>query len=113
MPAMASDSSNDRSAAFAAASVPGNYEQRLAPVVFKPWAEVLIDTVGLTAGDHVLDVASGTGVVARVAARRVGPAGHVVASDVSEAMLAHAATRPIPPDAAPITQAQSSADDLP
>ncbi len=50
---------------------------RLVPVVFEPWAEVLLDAVGVTAGDRVLDVASGTGVVARAAARRAGPQGRV------------------------------------
>jgi SAM-dependent methyltransferase len=113
MSAMSSGSHNDRSTAFAAASVPGNYQERLAPVVFEPWAEILVDTVGLTPGDSVLDIASGTGVVARLAARRAAPAGRVVASDVSEAMLAHAATCPAPHDAAPITRVRASADELP
>lgn len=38
-------------------------------------------------GDHVLDVASGTGDLARLFAQRVGPLGRVVMTDINEAML--------------------------
>ena len=37
--------------------------------------------------EHVLDVATGTGIAAFMAADRVGPAGEVVASDISERMV--------------------------
>lgn len=76
---------------FQSASVPENYRQYLEPVIFAPWAERLIDYVGLEEGQAVLDVASGTGVVARAAARRVGTGGRVIASDISNAMLDHVA----------------------
>ena len=39
-------------------------------------------------GDRVLDVATGTGVAAFIAAERVGPAGEVIATDISEKMVA-------------------------
>ena len=42
----------------------------------------------VTAGDRVLDVACGTGVVARRALAAVGPRGSVVGVDLTEAMLA-------------------------
>ncbi|MDQ6745473.1 MAG: class I SAM-dependent methyltransferase [Actinomycetota bacterium] len=110
---MASAGSSDlRAAAFVAASVPENYERRLAPVIFEPWAEILIDVIDVRAGDRVLDVASGTGVVARLAARRAGSEGRVVASDLSSAMLAHAATRGGGSDAALIEYLEASATDL-
>jgi len=41
----------------------------------------------VAAGQSVLDVACGTGIVARTAAQRVGPTGRVVGVDVNEAML--------------------------
>ena len=44
-------------------------------------------------GDHVLDVACGTGVLARDMAPRVGPGGAVVGLDLNEGMLAVAARR--------------------
>jgi len=82
-------------------------------VIFEPWAEILVEAVGLRTGDRVLDVASGTGVVARLAAQRAGPEGHVVASDVSATMLAHAATRAATPGAAPIEYLEAAATGLP
>ena len=62
----------DRSSAFTSESVPDAYERNLVPALFEPWAAVLLDTVGISGGARVLDIASGTGVVARAAARRAG-----------------------------------------
>ncbi|MBW3548473.1 MAG: methyltransferase domain-containing protein [Actinobacteria bacterium] len=64
------------------------YERDLVPALFEPWADVLVDIAGVGPGDRVLDVACGTGVVARGAARRVRPGGHVCGLDVNEDMLA-------------------------
>jgi len=102
-----------RSAAFASASVPENYDRHLAPVIFEPWAEILLEAVGVRSGDRVLDVASGTGVVARLAARHAGLEGRVVASDLSATMLAHAASRAAAPGAAPIEYLEAAATELP
>lgn len=74
---------------FGAPSVADGYRTHLEPVVFAPWAERLLDFAGLATGDRVVDVASGTGVVARAAARRVGREGSVIATDVSADMLDH------------------------
>lgn len=68
------------------------YEQDLVPALFEPWADVLVDLADLGPGDRVLDLACGTGVVARAAARRVMPDGHVCGLDVNENMLAIART---------------------
>jgi ubiquinone/menaquinone biosynthesis C-methylase UbiE len=107
------DTPDRRSGAFAGASVPENYERRLAPVVFAPWAEILLEATGVRAGDSVLDVASGTGVAARLAAHLAGPDGRVVASDVSGAMLGYAATLPARPGGAPIEYLEAAAGSLP
>jgi SAM-dependent methyltransferase len=46
-----------------------------------PFAEALVALLPPTVGAHVLDVATGTGLVAVEAARRVGPRGSVLATD--------------------------------
>ncbi len=69
-------------------SVAEGYRASLEPVIFEPWADVLVRFAGVAPGQVVLDVAAGTGAVSRAAARAVGPAGRVLASDLSEDMLA-------------------------
>jgi demethylmenaquinone methyltransferase/2-methoxy-6-polyprenyl-1,4-benzoquinol methylase len=54
------------------------------------WRSRAADLAAVGPGDAVLDVATGTGDLARELARRVGPDGEVVGSDFSEAMLARA-----------------------
>ena len=63
------------------------YEAAFVPSFFAQWAPVLCELAGVEAGDRVLDVACGTGIVARTAAERTGPAGRVVGLDLNEAML--------------------------
>ncbi|MDR7251318.1 SAM-dependent methyltransferase [Nocardioides sp. BE266] len=53
--------------------------------------ERMLDDVRLTPGARVLDVAAGAGGQSFAAARRVGPSGHVLATDISPAILEHAA----------------------
>lgn len=110
---MASSESDHRTTAFTSSSVPEGYERHLAPVLFAPWAEILIDIIGVQGGAEVLDVACGTGVVARLAAARLGTSGRVVASDVSGAMLAHAGSLPAPAGSAPIEYVEASVTNLP
>jgi ubiquinone/menaquinone biosynthesis C-methylase UbiE len=69
------------------------YERYLVPPVTLLWALDLVGRVGVEAGERVLDVACGTGAVARVAAERVGDGGRVVGVDVNRAMLQVARAR--------------------
>lgn len=64
------------------------YEQYLVPPIFAPWADRLLETSDVHEGDRVLDVACGTGIVARHAAFRLGTGGSVVGLDINEGMLA-------------------------
>ena len=64
------------------------YESFFVPALFQEWAAPVADAARIGAGDRVLDVACGTGVVTLEAARRVGPAGAAVGLDVNEGMLA-------------------------
>lgn len=64
-----------------------DYERFLVAAVLDGWAADLVDTVGVSAGERVLDVGCGTGVVARHAAARVGPRGTVTGVDRNQSML--------------------------
>jgi SAM-dependent methyltransferase len=50
----------------------------------------VLSAARLRSGLRVLDVATGTGLVARAAAAAVGPSGHVTATDIAPAMLEQA-----------------------
>ncbi len=66
---------------------PQTYEAELVPRLFRPWAERLVDAAGIADGDRVLDVACGTGIVARTVAERAGQGVSVTGVDVNPAML--------------------------
>jgi len=53
--------------------------------------ERLLDAAGVTSGTRVLDVAAGAGGQTLAAARRTGPTGSVVATDISPTILTYAA----------------------
>jgi SAM-dependent methyltransferase len=69
----------------------------------------MLERAPLRPGDSVLDVATGSGVVARLAAGMVGESGRVVASDISPAMLAVAASKAVVSDVAAIAYLECSA----
>jgi SAM-dependent methyltransferase len=92
-------------------SAAGVYERQLVPAIFGPWAPRVLDLAAPTAGERVLDTACGTGIVARLAADRVGPSGHVVGQDLNPGMLAVAST--LAAGAAPIAWVQASTERLP
>ena len=57
------------------------------------WKRYAIETSGVRAGQRVLDLAAGTGDLAMLLARRVGPTGEVIASDINGNMLARGRDR--------------------
>lgn len=65
-----------------------NYQRYFVPSIGAPLAEDLLKIAALRPGERVLDVACGTGVVARLAAQRVGTSGSVAGLDVNPGMLA-------------------------
>jgi ubiquinone/menaquinone biosynthesis C-methylase UbiE len=86
------------------------FQRYLVPTITSKWAEDLVRRAQLRTGELVLDVACGTGVVARLAATKVRP-GQVTGLDLNAGMLAVA--RSLPNDGAPINWVESSALDMP
>ena len=77
---------------FAATTFTEIYERVLVGPLFRPFAEELIARLQPRQGDSVIDVACGTGIVARVAREKLGPGARIVGVDVAPAMLAVAQT---------------------
>src|SRR5687768_4192546 len=66
---------------------------RWAPLLARwlgPSTAAMLDMAGVAAGSRVLDVAAGAGEQRLAAARRAGPAGHGLATDISPAILTYA-----------------------
>jgi SAM-dependent methyltransferase len=92
------------SAAFASAPQGGMkaYEETLVGPMFTPWDDYLLDELAIAPGERLLDIATGPGTVARLASARLGPSGHVLAIDLSAAMLAIAEAKGPVTDGSPI-----------
>lgn len=73
-----------------------NYQRHFVPAIATPVAAGLLAAADLQAGERVLDVACGTGVIARLAAERVGTTGSVSAVDVAADMIDLAEATPAP-----------------
>jgi SAM-dependent methyltransferase len=69
------------------------YEEFFIPALFQQWAKQVANAAHLQPGQRVLDVACGTGILARTVAEYVGKSGSVVGLDVNEGMLAIAAQK--------------------
>lgn len=91
-------------------SAPELYEKYLVPAITTKWADDLVGRAQPSAGETVLDVACGTGVVARSASRRMRH-GHVTGLDLNKGMLAVAQT--VVSEGARINWIEGSALDLP
>lgn len=84
------------------------YDDLFVPALFGQWAPQLLDCARVRPGQSVLDVACGTGVVARTARDAAEPSGRVVGVDLNPAMLEVA--REARPD---LEWVQGDAEDLP
>src|SRR5213595_318643 len=98
-----------------AGSAPEVYERDLVPAVFGVWAPILVELAQPRPGERVVDVACGTGIVARIAAASVGPTGAVVGVDLNPGML-NVARSVVSTDSRsgqPLLWQEASADKLP
>jgi ubiquinone/menaquinone biosynthesis C-methylase UbiE len=94
-----------------AGSPPENYERYFVPAIGAPLANDLMQIAALQPGERVLDVACGTGVLARLAAQAVGAAGTVAGVDINPGMLAVA--RSTTPPAMAIAWHEASVEAMP
>jgi ubiquinone/menaquinone biosynthesis C-methylase UbiE len=84
------------------------FEAHFVPAIFATWAPALVDSGGVAQGQRVLDVACGTGIVARVAADRLAGVGEVAGLDLNSSMIKVA--RRLQPD---IDWCEGDATDMP
>src|SRR4051794_38973779 len=63
------------------------WQRVTARTFLRPITQRMLDLAGIGSGQRVLDVAAGTGEQTLMAARRVGPHGFVLATDIAERML--------------------------
>jgi SAM-dependent methyltransferase len=66
------------------------YEALFVPAIFSPWTRHLVKGAGVDEGSHVLDIACGSGVLARQALSKTGGSGRVVGIDPAPGMIAAA-----------------------
>jgi SAM-dependent methyltransferase len=88
------------------------YEKHIVPAMFVSWAKYAVNWAAPRAGEQVLDVACGTGIGARTAAKCVGPAGKVVGLDIDPGVV-EVARRAAKAEGAPIEWHCASALEMP
>lgn len=64
-----------------------NYERYFVPTIAAPVSATLLEVAALQPGERVLDAACGSGLIARLAAERVGSSGTVTGLDLSPDMI--------------------------
>jgi ubiquinone/menaquinone biosynthesis C-methylase UbiE len=82
-----------REFSFGDRSVANAYDKVLVPLLFVPWAEKLVQSFHPWEGKRILDLATGTGVLAEKLSTAIGDKGKVTGVDINSEMLAMAAER--------------------
>ena len=99
---------NEHEKGQVAATAAHIYEQFFVPALFAEWPARVLEAAGVRPGDAVLDVACGTGILARTAVNVVGSQGSIVGLDINAGMLAVARQQ-----APAVTWETGPAEDLP
>ncbi|MDI1288312.1 MAG: methyltransferase domain-containing protein [Reyranella sp.] len=76
-----------------AGSIPELYDRFMVPLIFEPYARNLAARIARTAPHYILETAAGTGVLTRAIAAVVPGHTRIVATDLNQPMLDHAAAR--------------------
>jgi len=71
-------------------SVARAYEDHMVPGMFRHWAEMFVALAAPQPGERVLDVACGTGIGARIAARALAGSGEVAGLDLDAGVIDYA-----------------------
>jgi ubiquinone/menaquinone biosynthesis C-methylase UbiE len=74
-------------------SIPALYDRHLGPMLFAPYAAHGASMLADLKAGRLLEVAAGTGIVTEALARRLPPAVEIIATDLNQAMLDHAARK--------------------
>ena len=94
-----------------AGSIPAAYDRYLGPMFFQPYAEDLAARLEVGNNSSVLEVACGTGIVTRILRDRLPATVRLVATDLNEPMIKHAAAKFSEKD--PVEWKQADACSLP
>ena len=82
----------DATSAFSG-KIPERYDRYLASLLFEPYADDLVARLTPHDGMRILEVACGTGIVTRRLVDKLAGRGTIIATDLNEAMFAHARRR--------------------
>jgi ubiquinone/menaquinone biosynthesis C-methylase UbiE len=91
-------------------SIPALYDKYLGPLIFEPYAEDLAQRLSALDAARVLEAAAGTGIVTRALVRALPGSVAIVATDLNQPMLDHAATQV---SSSRVTWQQADAQSLP
>jgi SAM-dependent methyltransferase len=74
-------------------SIAALYDKYLGPLIFEPYAQDLASRLSALDAERVLETAAGTGIVTRALAGSLSPGARIVATDLNQPMLDHAANK--------------------
>jgi SAM-dependent methyltransferase len=75
-------------------NLPQLYDRELGSAMFMPYAADIADRLKGMASGKLLETAAGTGIVTQALAHSLSPSVEIIATDLNQPMLDHAATKP-------------------